>query len=357
MPAIAYLLSQAAHHTPSADNSQPWQFSWQEDTLTVGYDSERVANKTFTADSHATLLTIGALSENLIQAAEALHINLDWTYPSLLNKDHPVYFETTITKSDNAPAIAFNELPLFKRHTNRYPYKNKPLGSDCGKLLQTFTAGNARIILIEEQSLIHKIAGLVRSASEIRFQTQEIHEWLAKSLRFDTKSTDQYGEGLDVATIDLPPGGNLFLRLISNWRRMSWLNKWGIYKALALIDSLPVKKAPALIAIVGPDQFHNTLAAGQLMNRAWIALNEQGIAMHPYYVVSDQMQRRQLNSVPAHLIEKADSLIQQTKQLLQLENQETLHMLFRVGYPTKSPVKSKRLPLEIVCSGNELNSN
>lgn len=358
MHPTAHFLSQAIQHCPSPDNSQPWKLSWQGNALTVTYDIQRVTGKTFAADSHATLLTIGALSENLTQAAAMLDLKLNWTIPKLLDIHHPVYFQTTIEKqSGNTITPTTDSLPLFKRHTNRHSYRNKPLPGDCISLLKNLTQDSARILVFEDKPLIQQIAELVRSASEIRFQTQEVHEWLAKSLRFDTKNTDQYGEGLDVATIDLPPGGRLFLRLISDWQRMNRLNKLGAYKAMALIDSQPVGKAPALIAVVGPTRFRDTLAAGKLMNRAWIALNEQGIAVHPYYVVADQLQRRQANIVPSRLTKQADAVFDQARQLFQFGDGETLHMLFRVGYPIKTPVKSKRLPLEAVCSGIELDTD
>lgn len=347
---LSHCLSQAAHHSPSADNSQPWRLSWQNNLLTVSYDTERVANKTFAADSHATLLTMGALSENLTQAAAALNIGLDWSVPERFDVHNPIYFETMIESSTDSHITA-PPPPLLKRHTNRHPYQNKQLPASCISLLKNLTQDAARILVIEDQPDIQKIAGLVRTASEIRFQTQEIHEWLGKSLRFDTHSADEYGEGLDVNTIDLPPGGKLFLRLISEWQRMKWLNKLGAYKAMALIDSQPISKAPALIAIVGPAQFRDTLAAGQLMNRAWIALNEQGIAVHPYYVVADQLQRYQSNSTPHHLVKQADILSDEVQHFFNFAHGETLHMLLRIGYPTKNPVLSKRLPLQTVCSG------
>jgi hypothetical protein len=86
------------------------------------------------------------------------------------------------------------------------------------------------------------------------------------------------------------------------------------------------------------------------MNKVWIALNVQGIAVQPYYVLADQLQRRQAYQIPRSLITQADDLCAQTNQLFQLDDGEELAMLFRIGYPTRTPVKSKRLPLDKVCS-------
>lgn len=346
-------LSEAAHHTPSPDNSQPWKLDWRDSTLSVYYDTQRVANKTFPPDSHATLLTLGAVSENLTQAADALNIDLNLSYINPLDSNNPLYFRAAFDFSNMQALPTTDNIALFQRHTNRHAYQNKPLSPEQLQLLKNLTAGKNRILAFENKSDIRTIAELVRRASEIRFQTREVHEWLARSLRFDTKNTDPYGEGLDVNTIDLPPGGKIFLQLISDWNRMNWLNKLGAHKAMAFIDSHPIAKAPAILAIVGPDEYQETLLAGQLMNRAWVEMNADGIAAHPYYVVADQLQRRKENRVPSNLKTEADEVFLQARQLFHLQENETLHMLFRIGFPTKTAVKSKRLPLDIVCPGIE----
>jgi hypothetical protein len=350
MHTIFQFLSQAAHQAPSADNSQPWQLSWHNQSITVSYDALRVSQKTFPADNLATLLTMGAVLENISQAASAAELTFTSHMPLLVNPIQSVYFQLVFEPITKETTVSLETLPLFKRHTNRFPYQSKVLPETLLTVLKNLTVGSARVQVIEQRPVIKAVGKLVRLASEMRFQTQEVHEWLAKSLRFKVKNTDVYGEGLDVASIDLPIVGRLFLRWISSWRRMKWLNKLGAYKAMALLDAQPVKKTPALVAIIGSGQFADRLAAGQLMNKVWITLNEQGIAVQPYYVLADQLQRRQANQIPMSLVSQADELYVQTKQLFQLGDGEEIVMLFRIGYPTRTPVKSKRLPLDKVCS-------
>ena len=349
-PTILNIILQAAHLAPSADNSQPWELNWDDQTLTVSYDTMRVSQKTFPADNPATLLTMGAVLENISQAASSIGWPFTCHISTLVNPVQPVYFQLVFEPITEETAVSLETLPLFKRHTNRFSYQSQAIPEALLTVLKNLTVGSARVLVIEQRPVIREVGRLVRLASEMRFQTQEVHEWLAKSLRFKVKNTDAYGEGLDVASIDLPPGGRLFLRWISSWRRMKWLNKWGAYKAMALLDAQPVNKAPALVAIIGAEQFTDRLAAGQLMNKVWIALNEQGIAVQPYYVLADQLQRRQAKKIPSSLVRQADDLFAQTKQLFQLDDGEELAMLFRIGYPTRTPVKSKRLPLDKVCS-------
>ena len=350
-------LSQAIHHSPSADNSQPWKMEWHDNILIVHYDTKRVFEKTFACNSHATLLAIGAATENLTQAANALGLTLYWELPEVIDLKTQFYFQVTVNSGcDSFNLSQTKHLQLFKRHTNRHPYKAQLLPDDVKAQLIVLTQGSARLVVITNKAAIANVSELVRRASELRFQTQEAHELLGKSLRFDSHSDSQHGEGLDVATLALPPGGALFLRLISDWSRMRWFNAFGTYKLLAMIDAHPVRTASALLAIVGPStSILDTISAGQLMNRAWISLNAQDICVHPYYAVSDQIERRKLGSIPRKLIEHADHLHEEARHQFLLGDGETLHMLLRVGYSARKPVLSKRVPLEMVCSGINLN--
>lgn len=346
---VLNLILQAAHQAPSADNSQPWRLDWLNQTLSVTYDTARVSHKTFPAHSPATLLTMGAVQENITQAANASGWPLTWQVPTTLDLNQPVYCQALLGQANESTQVSADALPLFKRHTNRLPYRAQKLPETLFNALNKQTEASARVVIIDQPSTISQVAGLVKQASEIRFQTREIHEWLAKSLRFGG-SSGTYDDGLDVNTLDLPPGGIAFLRLISAWSRMKILNLLGAYKALSFIDSRPVKDAPALVAIVGPSGFQDILAAGQLMDRIWIDLNAQGIAVHPYYVIADQLHRRQAGAIPVGLEKQADAVFTKAKEIFQFGEGETLQMLLRVGYPKKTPVLSKRLPLEVVCS-------
>ena len=183
-------------------------------------------------------------------------------------------------------------------------------------------------------------------ASRVRFQTQEIHEWLGDALRF-TPAEVARGDGLDVAALEVPPGGKTLLRIIKDWRRLALLNKIGAYKLLARIEAAEIRKAPAMLLITGADDAPGALAAGRLLERAWLMLAGAGVAAHPYYVVPDQLQRARLGSVPPSLTETVSQVSAAAAGLLD-SPERTLHMVLRLGYPKCTVVRSRRLPLEAV---------
>jgi len=349
---IIDILLKAGITTPSADNSQPWRFIITTSTLSIIYDTKRVLNKTFKPDASATFLSMGALLENLSQICSAAKVTLQWNFPDTFNPDNPIYFETLIDQNiKNLDNNKLEKHPLFNRHTYRFSFQKKTISSQLIDSINCKNTEYARVITISNKRKITEITNLVKLASQIRFKTQEIHEWLGKSLRFGQQSI-QTCDGLDVATLDIPPGGALFLRFISDWRRMKIMNFFGVDKLMSWIDSAPIKKAPALVAIIGRHGFRESLSAGQLMQRIWIDLNDQGIAVHPYYVVSDQMNRLKDNTVPQELRQQAEQVNQQAIKLFDLQKDEVLHMLFRIGYPDKKAKRSRRLPLEKLYSSS-----
>lgn len=314
--------------------------------LSIRYDTERVQKLTFPPKSPATLLSIGGVMENISQAAEFRGLSLDMT--SLHNTlDFPASYVSIGIPDAETNDEQIEKHPLFLRHTNRFSFTKKPIPGAAINALTRLTEGNARIAVFEQRSAIKKIASSIYKASKVRFQTQEVHEWLGKSLRFSEQAV-QKADGLDVRTLDLPPGGKHFLRFISDWNHMKALNKLGIYHLLARIDSRPVSQAPAVISFIAPSDPKSALDTGRLLTRAWIYLNSLGIAAHPYYVVSDQLDRLSKNLVPDHLHGQVETIKGGCEELFELNDGETLHMLLRIGYPTLKPPRSLRLPLQRV---------
>ncbi len=343
------LLVQSGLQAPSADNSQPWCLKWDGNSLSVIYDIARVQGQTFPANSPATLLSLGAIVENIIEISKHYKLTTNLTCPH--NRLSTTYSGAKISiQSVNSHELIGHSTthPTFERHTNRFAYHKTAVPPPVLNHTAAFTENSARLVIIDQKPVIHDIALLIKLASEVRFQTQEVHEWLGKCLRF-TKEDVKKADGLDIRTLDLPPGGSSFLKFISNWKRMKLLNRIGAYKLLAQIDSAPIKAAPAIVAIIAPATAQGAIDAGRLLCRAWTYLNTQNIAVHPYYVVADQLARLEGKTVPEKLIEQVQDLDQQCTKALPLKEGETLHMFLRAGYPKrKNPTRSLRLPAEIV---------
>jgi hypothetical protein len=347
-PEWVRLLVRAGCHAPSADNSQPWRFEWDGRTLTLRLDQQR-GGSGLGLEHPANLMAMGAAVENLVQAAAAVGLPGSAVRLGLGRDGEPF---ATIA-SDGAVALSRNAagLPLFRRHTNRGSYLSTALDPALSARLASMTEGDARAMVASGASERQCLVNLVKDASEVRFQTEEIHRWLGASLRF-TREEVERGDGLDVATLMLPPGATGLLKFSLDWKRMALLNRLGAYKLFAVLEAAMLKQCGTILTIVGTADRGGAVAAGRLLERVWIALNEAGLAVHPYYVLSDQLYRLRADRVAGKLRPAVTALANRTAALLG-SPEETIFMLLRVGLPRQVElVRSRRLPESVTFSSS-----
>ncbi|EXI64848.1 MAG: Nitroreductase family protein [Candidatus Accumulibacter adjunctus] len=329
-------------HAPSADNSQPWRFVWDGHSLELFMHEER-GKDGLGADHPANLMALGAVVENLSQAAGALGMPAD----ALQTGDPTGTGCMARVVWDAAGLQPLGALPagVQQRHTNRGPFATTALDPELLAAVAALQEAPVRVVIVTERQQRERWSALVRKASELRFQTEEIHRWLAGSLRFTPEEVAR-GDGLDVATLLLPPGGESLLRLSLDWRRMELLNRFGGCKLFAMLEAAMLKNCAALVVLTGPPAgFGVEVAAGRLLQRVWIALNEEGVAVHPYFVLPDQLYRLRRGRVAPEFVHEVRRIEAGVGELLASRN-ETVLMLLRVGVPrVADPARSRRLPL------------
>ena len=329
----------AAVRAPSADNSQPFQLQWDGRALQIRHAVRHPEYNVFGPDSHATLLSIGTLVETLQQllAANGVTATLQWGSP-----DGQPY--ATLVP-DSLPAAFTLVSAVLQRHTNRQPYRRDALVPEVLAATGTLAEGGNRITLLQDGPGRKRLVDAVLRSAEARFCNRRLHEWLIGSLR-RTPAQVASGDGLDVATLGLPPGGAMLLDFIADWRRMEFLNGLGAYKLLARSEIALIAQAPVLLCLTGPSSSEGVLAAGQLLARAWMQLNQHGVAVHPYYVVTDQVSRLHDGTLATGFEDTIRAVEGDLARQLGLAPGERLQMILRLGYPRK-PVAalSRRLPL------------
>lgn len=343
---FAKYLAAAGAQAPSADNSQPIDFVWraEERQLSLRFAAYRLSNTIFGPSDHATLLTLGAAIESISQAAASvggvvsLQFGLEQSSGELC---HFVLDE--LPDSDKALS---SEVSL--RQTNRFEYHRTQVPSEVILQLTNMVDGDVSVHAIVDHDAKHNFLTLVSRAAELRFRTEELHNWLMGSLRYQgSKRSDS---GLDVATLNLPPGGALFMRTISDWRVMRILNALGAYKLLAMVESALLAKAPLVACIVADRTRSSSIAAGRLLFRAWTWLNSLGLAVHPYYVLTDQIVRWSAGKISSPKDRQCvEQIASRLPNLFGREAAQSFpHIILRIGYPTREAPKSRRLPMDTV---------
>lgn len=329
---------------PSADNHQPLKYRYADRIIHCSYDDERVAGRTFSKEDPATLLAVGAAYENLLQAAQALGVNINANRAPDTSDE---FFDVKIDDNDAPKDFDLASHPIFLRHTNRNPFTPADNLTEVLKQLNFEDYPDAKPVAITDNEKISDVAALVQQASLIRFETQEVHEWLGKSIRYGKNREDKL-DGLDINSLGLPPGGGLFMKLVLDWNRMQFLNRIGMSSIMAKIDAQPVAQAQALVAITGEDSRQGAIRAGGVLTKVWGEINSLGLAVQPYYVLSDLEQRLKTNGVPPKHRESAKNICDSTKSILDIGSNQRLYMIFRIGKAKKEAVRSLRLPIESV---------
>ncbi|WP_295438482.1 hypothetical protein [uncultured Thiodictyon sp.] len=317
--------------------------------MTLALDAAR-AQAGLGADHPAVLLAMGACLENLVQAAT--RAGLPPAQMQFPGGDHDAFLRISAAGGESVPDAADTSY-FTARHTSRVPFSRDPLPSTLLDELQESREGKAQVRVFSAPAQIACIAGLIEAASQARFQNAEIHRWLVASLRLSESQAAQ-GDGLDVATLGLPPGGRLLMRLIADWRRMSVLNKLGAYKLLAKVEALSVAHCGAVLAVMAPTWgTPDMLSAGRLLERIWLLLNHQGIAVHPYFVLSDQLYRRDTGRLPPAHVAPVNALAGSSRTVFRDGDLQPA-VLLRVGRTAAQVPRSRRLPIAQVFASSVL---
>jgi hypothetical protein len=333
---IIKYLAEAGQRAPSADNSQPWIFALENQSIRLFIDLEKIKPSCFDANHPAILLALGAVIENILQAANWVGVECAYEYCLDLKTGHCATFHVP----ENHKKLPNNakDHPLFTRHTNRLPFVKRPIQENILNEIVALSNSKSQILLFQDDEQINHWSQWVRTASEVRFQTPDIHDWFGQSLKFTHEEVSS-NEGLDVNTFGLPLTGKLILKATQTWSRMRLLNKLGAYKLIAKLESENLKGSPALIAIIALLDNDTAIETGRLMERVWIKLNAAGLSVQPYFVISDQLYRLKQQKIAPQFIGTLDGL--DNKLQAKIKN-GFLYMLLRVGYSEKQPIRSLR---------------
>ena len=344
-------LCEAARAAPSADNLQPFFLSLCASSLRIRYATRRLQGRTFPPDHHATRLALGAMLENLFQACQCMRI------PYAAQVDDPRASEAEPTLATihlgalPPPTASLGELDaLWDRHTNRFPSARSAMPQEALEELRALKQGPCTLRVLTDRLTIRALADCLRVATVLRVLAPDFLAWIRNSVRFDDNVPTGH-EGLDLRTLNLAAGGATCLKLMARYVAFGRLLSTASASAMARQEAKLVAQAPAVVAVLGPQGAQHATAAGRLMQRAWLILTRHRLAVHPYYAVSDQLQRYAASPNTARRPSGAiDKLRHQLARIDLCGEQQTLHMLLRTGAPLRKVARSNRLPLQKLVS-------
>lgn len=280
---IQKLLIEAAILAPSADNSQPWLYEWNNGALDLWIDETRSGGF---SDQRFLLsdLAIGACIENIVIRAHSLGFSNQIEY--LPAAEQTPLWAARLTFSP-APARE-QELAqaIPERHTDRsFPWKG-PISNTTKQALSDEASKYQGVTLTWlDGTPKYKIAlKAMWLAESLRFGNKELHQELFSSIRFDVSSTASCEEGLAPAALAIEPPLRPAFKLLRHWPLMRRLNWLGSNYLIGFRSSvLPTLLSPALclLAIKQTERPH-ILQAGRALQRVWLKTTQEGASLQPF---------------------------------------------------------------------------
>ncbi|HHK42070.1 MAG TPA: hypothetical protein ENJ50_06600, partial [Planctomycetaceae bacterium] len=284
---------------PTPDNNQPWLLETRKTTLAIRLDRSRLLPSD--VDGMFDLIGLGAALANLhivrsqANDTDALPVLIENADGELVEPPRDVWPPLS---PDVCRELA-TEVP--RRHTNRRPYARRvPKREDLDALAGAAEADGVlehrcRVTWLTERSAIGKFAGLVARCDRLRFEYPAFHAELFKQLRFHPSEVQQRGDGLDVRTLELPPGAATFLRCLRSWsamrifkrlggtRLMALPSRWSVLHSGAIgLLAMRVSHDDADLASVSLQQWReHCLVAGAALQRLWLKASQLDVAIQP----------------------------------------------------------------------------
>lgn len=346
-PELFRTLAQAGHKAASPDNLQAWRFEAVDGALHVHLPRE--GRLPTDVDDMFSLIGIGCAVENIVVAASAQGHTASVTVDRQPSAHGERIAIVTFAEGGEKDPLAD---VIDRRCTNRKPYATERMADDvAGRLESAAAAVGARVDLLHEDGERDRVGSLIADNDWIRMSHQPLHAELFDIFRLSAAEADR-GDGLDLASLELPGAAGLFLRLVGKWPVARVLNAIGLAKGFAKGsgDAARASAAVGLITADTPDTA-GYVAAGRALQRIWLQAAADGMAMQPigglaqYLTKVEREPEGFLPEQAAHLRTLKDPFY----ALFPAAKDRTLGILFRVGVESGPPLgRSRRRPLDTV---------
>jgi hypothetical protein len=341
---------EAAHWAPSGDNAQPWRFEVHDGDrfdVCVHIEADNVYEY---RHGEPTLISAGALLENIAIAAPAYGKRARWEYLGLTGEMHRIRVEL----QDDAAAVT---PPLFgeieRRSVDRRPYQMRPLAEEDKLALSRSVGPEFSVEWHESLAVRRKIAALTRLATAIRLsipETFEIHNRIVDWNRpYSPDAIPSRSLGVDSMTL------KMMRWTLAKRARTEIANRLGSpFFAGLQMDFLPGIFSAAYFALrlprraEGQEGVAQMLRLGQAAQRLWLTAASRGLVLQPctatlafaYYGRSGEP----FTTSPAQRRQAAELARRANRELSDLE---TLAFLGRIGFSRKAKLESRslRVPL------------
>lgn len=337
-----------ARWAPSGDNTQPWRFEilGDEHLLVHGFDTRD--HVVYDLDGHASQLSVGALLETIITAASNEGRQTYITRRPNTPEDHLLFdvcFEQDTSQISDPLTSS-----IMKRVVQRRPMSTRRLTETQKAALEAALPPGFRVLWFEGFIQRWRLARYLFDNAKVRLMIPEAYaahrvviEWGAQ---FSEDKIPEQAVGVDPLT------AHIMRWAMVDWKRVEFLNRWfmGDLPPRIQLDLLPGLACAAHFALLAPvlSSVDDYLAAGQVMQRFWLAATSHGLYVQPEMtpVIFTRYHRQGRRFTQA---DKALALVENLNyrliKLMGSEGIETLFFMGRMGFGPAPHARSTRRSL------------
>jgi hypothetical protein len=314
-------------------NSQAWLFAVSDRAIDLYADRSRRTGTLDPLDREQDI-GVGCALENLVVAARARGLGPTATLlPDGPTGDHLA----TVTLAATASAPTSDPLhdAIGRRHTNRGPYDDRPVGpGSLAALVDTAGLPGLDVVWVTDPparlALGRLLVDAATAVTRDEQQSRDSFVWF----RADNDAVQAHRDGLTLNGQGLPPLTLTLGRLLPASSRTAGDEFW-----LAQTRDVHTRTAAAygVITAADPADVGTRLRAGRLLQRIHLTATHAGIALHHMNQITERIDREA--SAGTGFAPRFAALLPDGARPV---------ATFRVGHPVRDPLLSPRRPLAAV---------
>lgn len=340
---------EAAIRAPSGDNIQPWTLktsSYPPFTIDV-YNLPDKDQSVYNYQQNASYIAHGALIENIIISAKYFGYSTDIKlFPD--KADSNFVAKIKLSEASEEKSLLYDA--IFKRCTNRYPFKAYNIPTENIKALSEI--GNdideIKIHITSDHSFVNELAKILGFNDQLVFENKLLHEFVFKQIRWSNAHAKATLDGMHIDTLGLNFLEKKLFPLIQNWSVVRLLNYAGLSRIIGLKGRYNCRSASALgmITVKTTDKT-SLIRCGQAVQRIWLEATRQELAFQPIVglpLLMFQLNQNHTPNVSINHLEKIRAAERNLINLFNIGSQELLVFGFRIGKARPIATRTYRKP-------------
>ena len=338
---------QAAIRAPSAENTQPWQFLYDGSELLICLDQSR--SLASDVDCMLDLTSLGACLENAVIAAR--DAGYEPTVMTVFDTGQAQQLDCNVPVAKIGFGTPGSSDPLFPYLSDRCTSRRMHRTAIEQPQLEELSAGISlfpavQLDWVTEPQEMRQIGHLLGIGNRIRFEHEPFHREFYENIRATQQAVEATNDGLDIATLQLPPGVASILSFLRRWPRMKIANALGFSRSVARQAAAEVRSSGALgILTVNSAHAEDFLQGGRALERLWLSATAANLGFHPAAALAVFMAYAERTDgtllLPKHQ-QMAENMQQRFYRLYPHLSGRTVQMVFRLGYADLPEVRSLR---------------